>query len=103
MKHITLFQLLEEMRKDNIFLVDVREKDEFKAGHIKGSINMPLSKITEHPVPNADDKLFVVTCAAGARSAQAIMYWQRKAVDQIFYNFTDGFYGWAASGNEVVS
>lgn len=54
-------------------LLDVREADEYAAGHIPGSLNLPLSAIdtAEITIPRKDTPLFVY-CLAGTRSAQAI-------------------------------
>ena len=53
-------------------LLDVREADEYAAGHIPGSLNLPLSAIdtAEIVVPRKDTPLFLY-CLAGTRSIQA--------------------------------
>ena len=53
-------------------LIDVREIDEYRAGHIPGSINVPLSRLTviDDVAPDYDAPLFVY-CLGGGRSAQA--------------------------------
>lgn len=54
-------------------LLDVREPDEYAAGHISGSANLPLSEIrsAEDRFPDMDTPLFVY-CLSGARSSKAI-------------------------------
>ena len=54
-------------------LLDVRDADEFAAGHIPGAVNLPLSSIrdAEDRFPDADTPLFVY-CLSGARSSKAI-------------------------------
>ena len=54
-------------------LIDVREPNEFKKGHIPGSENVPLSKFTtmiENIVQKKDTPVFLY-CASGGRSASA--------------------------------
>ena len=53
-------------------LIDVREKDEYAAGHIPASINIPLSKIesAQGEITDLDTPLFVY-CRSGNRSKQA--------------------------------
>jgi rhodanese-related sulfurtransferase len=54
------------------YLIDVRTGPEYEAGHIEGSINVPLHSvhfIVNH-VHNIDAPLYVY-CQSGARSGQA--------------------------------
>ena len=51
-------------------LVDVREADEFRAGHIPGAVNAPLSAIEQVTLPK--DKPLFVCCPRGAGSRQAV-------------------------------
>ena len=57
---------------ENAVLIDVREKDEYAAGHIPGSINIPLSQINliRNRIPKKDTPLFIY-CLSGGRSANA--------------------------------
>lgn len=54
-------------------LLDVRNRDEYAAEHIPGSVNLPLSEIrsAEDRFPDVDTPLFVY-CLSGARSSKAI-------------------------------
>ena len=54
-------------------LLDVREADEFAAGHIPGSINLPLSVIdtAETLIPDFETPIFAY-CLVGSRSARAM-------------------------------
>ena len=50
-------------------LVDVREPEEFRSGHIPGAINAPLSTISSTNFPK--DKPLFLYCLRGTRSKQA--------------------------------
>ena len=53
-------------------LLDVRTKEEYKDGHIEGSINIPLQNIYAVQTVITDlDKPVFVHCLSGGRSAQA--------------------------------
>lgn len=54
-------------------LLDVRSAQEHRAGHIPGSINIPLQTIEKihAAVKNKDTPLFVY-CQSGARSSRAV-------------------------------
>lgn len=50
-------------------LIDVREQDEYAAGHIPGSINVPLSSIEKTALPKG--KPLFLYCLRGTRSKRA--------------------------------
>ncbi|MBE6908928.1 MAG: rhodanese-like domain-containing protein [Ruminococcaceae bacterium] len=54
-------------------LLDVRNPDEYAAGHVPGSVNLPLPMIAEaaERVPDKSTPLFVY-CLSGGRSSSAI-------------------------------
>lgn len=85
-----------EKLKEGAFLVDVRSPQEFDAGHVKGSINIPLDRI-----PNSLDKLkgkknIIVFCRSGNRSSQAKSILEKNG----FSNITNG--GTWQSVNEKI-
>ena len=51
-------------------LLDVREADEFRAGHIPGAVNVPLSLISSIDIPK--DRPLYVYCLRGSRSKSAV-------------------------------
>ena len=59
--------------KSGAWLIDVREADEYSAGHIPGSINLPVSTIgtAELPFTDKEAELYVY-CLMGTRSARAV-------------------------------
>ena len=62
---------LEEYRATpNAILVDVREADEFRTGHIPEAFNAPLSTITNATLPK--DKPLFLYCLRGTRSKRAV-------------------------------
>lgn len=62
----------------NRLIIDVREPEEYAAGHYEGAINMPLSTIQNNSQLNSVDKKtpLVVYCRSGARSQMAQQYLQ---------------------------
>lgn len=69
----------EYQKTPNAKLIDVREADEYAAGHIPASINLPLSKIesAQGEITDLDTPLFVY-CRSGNRSGQAVA-WLKQA------------------------
>jgi len=57
---------------NHLVLVDVREAEEFAAGHIEGAISMPLGTIQSAYRNLPRNVVLVVYCRGGLRSAQAV-------------------------------
>ena len=54
-------------------LLDVRTPQEYREGHIPGSVNVPLQSLsTADQIPAGKDAPLFVYCHSGARSSQAI-------------------------------
>lgn len=60
---------------DDAILLDVRTSEEYRDGHIDGSVNLPLDRISsiENIVKNKSTPLYV-HCYSGSRSGQAVSY-----------------------------
>ena len=75
-----------ELAKDrSIILLDVRTKEEYNNGHIKGSINVPLDRLPvsiAQKVPNKRAKLFVY-CLSGSRSSQACSWLMKNGYENV--------------------
>lgn len=61
--------VVEYQNTPNAVLLDVREDDEFKSGHIPGALSIPLSRIDTITIPK--DKSLYVYCLRGTRSKRA--------------------------------
>ena len=60
--------------KDNpqsIYLVDVRDPDEFAAGHFETAVNIPVDQLENKINTLPSDKPIVFVCATGARSGES--------------------------------
>jgi phage shock protein E len=62
---------LENIIKEGAYLVDVRTPGEFTAGNIKGSVNIPLDKVSIEITKFRNKKNIIVFCQSGARSSKA--------------------------------
>ncbi|EHN72349.1 rhodanese-like domain-containing protein [Streptomyces coelicoflavus] len=90
--------------KDGDFLLDVREDDEWQAGHAAGALHIPLSEFVARYGELAEaapqDGRVHVLCRVGGRSAQVTMYLVQQGVDAV--NVDGGMQEWAAAGHPVV-
>ena len=71
-------------------IVDVRSREEYRAGHLKGSVNIPLPSLTAQLDKISKDKPVIVCCASGMRSGSAKTVLQSKG-----YRVYNGG-GWAS-------
>lgn len=76
---------VEEYRAtEGAVLIDVRGADEYRQGHIPGSVGIPLDSIEQvlSAYPKKDTLLFVY-CLSGARSGRAVGYLQRAGYTNV--------------------
>ena len=52
-------------------IVDVRTELEYRSGHIKGSLNIPLQRLSGEIAKIPKGKTIITCCASGMRSASA--------------------------------
>ncbi|MCX4665734.1 rhodanese-like domain-containing protein [Streptomyces sp. NBC_01381] len=86
------------------FLLDVREDDEWQAGHAAGALHIPMSEFVarygELTEAAPQDGRVHVICRSGARSAQVAMYLGQQGIDAV--NVDGGMQVWQATGRPVV-
>ncbi len=91
--------------KDGDFLLDVREDDEWKAGHADGALHIPISEFVarygELTEAAPQDGRIHVICRSGGRSAQVTMYLAQQGIDAV--NVDGGMQLWEAAGRPVVT
>ncbi|MFG1778962.1 rhodanese-like domain-containing protein [Micromonospora sp. NPDC049048] len=83
------------------YLLDVREDDEWNAGHAPGAHHLPMMELPARIAEVPTDRDVAVICRSGGRSAQVVAYLLRNGWDQV-RNVEGGMGEWAAAGREVV-
>ncbi len=76
-------QDLTQMIKEGAYLVDVRSAMEFRAGSVKGSVNIPLDTIPSQIQKFKGKKNIIVFCRSGNRSSQAKMYLEQQGFNNV--------------------
>jgi rhodanese-related sulfurtransferase len=89
---------------DGLLVLDVREDDEWRAGHVEGSVHVPLMELgaryTDLPELSEADQTLVV-CRVGNRSAYAAAFLIQQGIDAV--NLEGGLAAWEASGRSLVA
>jgi rhodanese-related sulfurtransferase len=91
-----------EQVPDSARPLDVREPDEWAAGHAPTAVHLPMGEVTSRlgDLPADEDPLYVV-CRAGGRSAKVVQYLVAQGYPAV--NIAGGMQAWAASGRPVVA
>ena len=87
------------IRTGDVQLGDVREKDEWNAGHIPGAVHVPKSYLeqwAEDRLPEKE-KTTILYCAGGVRSAMAADILQKLGYRNVI-SMAGGFNRWKDSG-----
>lgn len=84
------------------YLLDVREPDEWSAGHAPGAHHLPMMEIPARMAEVPTDVEVVVVCRSGGRSGQVVSYLMGNGWDNV-RNLDGGMQSWAAVGRDVVS
>jgi rhodanese-related sulfurtransferase len=87
---------------DATWLLDVREDDEWAAGHVVGAVHIPMSALLPRvgEVPKEGD--VVVMCKVGGRSAQVAAYLMQQGWTNV-RNLDGGAVSWVGAGRDLVS
>ncbi|WP_339732394.1 MBL fold metallo-hydrolase [uncultured Gimesia sp.] len=91
MKRISA-QALNEL-KEPTTIVDIRSPSEWDAGHIAGSLNIPLNHLPERLAEIPRDKTVIVHCQGGYRSAIAASLLEKQGFGNIL-DLVGGYKAW---------
>ena len=84
-----------------IFLLDVREDDEWAAGHAPEAVHVRLSELPVRSDEIPRDRQVYVICRTGVRSAHATHALAGGGWNAV--NVADGMTGWAIAGRPMIS
>ena len=83
------------------YLLDVREYEEWDAGHVPGAVHIPLGELGARHTELTRDRPLYVICRSGIRSDHAAHALTGAGWDAS--NVADGMMGWHAAGLPMTS
>lgn len=94
-------ELVEEIRRGDALLLDVRNASEWQEGHIPFARHVMLGELPERAAEFINGKPIVVQCRTGGRSAIGASILQAQGAQRVI-NMTGGFQQWQRQGLPVV-
>ncbi|MEW5959029.1 MAG: rhodanese-like domain-containing protein [Chloroflexota bacterium] len=92
---------VEQLRQRNdVFILDVREVDEFNSSHIPGATLLPLGQIPDRLDEVPRDKTVIAVCRSGNRSGQAADFLRQQGFDNV-HNMEGGMNAWSQAGYQT--
>lgn len=88
-----------ELADAGALLLDVREPDEWRVGHIADAVHMPLGDVAPESVPR--DRVVIAVCRSGNRSGKAAAQLAAAGVD--VRNMAGGMKAWAQAGLPITT
>ncbi|HEV2781486.1 MAG TPA: rhodanese-like domain-containing protein [Actinophytocola sp.] len=86
---------------DGVTMLDVREDDEWTAGHAPNAVHIPMSELAGRLGELPTDGSVYVVCRSGGRSARVTAYLNANGWDAA--NVDGGMRAWHAAGRPMVS
>lgn len=81
-------------------LLDVRQQDEYKAGHVAGALLIPLDQLAKRQGELPKARAIVCICRSGSRSGSASQLLREAGFN--VRNVRGGLMAWQAAGLPVV-
>lgn len=95
--------ILELSRRHEVgaVVIDVRDPDEYEAGHVPGAVLVPLSEVPERRGEIPTEGEVLVICKSGGRSRRAAEFLREHGVDAV--NVAGGTVAWTEAGHPLVT
>ena len=95
-------EALQMQTQNQAVIIDVRENDEWNAGHIAGAIHVPLSEITNHipELSKYQNSPVIMQCKSGARSAKAADILAKAGFSKV-HNLAGGLNAWQKANLQI--
>lgn len=98
---IDVAELEARLAEGSIRVLDVREDDEWRRGHLPGAVHVPARRLPDRVAKLKRDKPYAVICASGSRSRGAVSYLLDEGFEGAV-SVRGGTNAWARSGRPIV-
>lgn len=86
--------------RPDVVIFDVREPEEYAAGHIPNVILIPMGQVPNRLAEIPKDKTVILTCRSGNRSGQVADYLRQQGWTNV-HNMQGGILAWQQAGYSV--
>jgi hydroxyacylglutathione hydrolase len=97
---LTLPELSAQIAIDGVVLLDVRSEEEWRAGHLPGSHNVPVGHLRQRLSEISNDRPVIAHCQSGSRAAIAASVLVAEGFRDVRL-FPGGFSEWQRGGNPI--
>jgi rhodanese-related sulfurtransferase len=98
---ISVAEFMRDFAARDVQLLDVREMDEWQAGHIQGSVHIPLAEVSSRIADLDHETPVIAICHSGVRSLYAADILQRAGFRDA-RSLAGGIASWAEAGQPVA-
>ena len=97
---VTIEELAAAMAEGPVPLVDVRQPEEYEAGHVPGAKLIPLADVVARTGEIPREGPVYVICQSGPRSQRAADFYRNRGIEA--YNVDGGTKAWMEAGHDVA-
>lgn len=98
----TVEGLNEKLKEEDLFVADVREKEEYAEGHIPGAVNIYVGELEKRLSEVPSDRPVVSVCSTGNRSGLGASILERGGLKKV-HNLMGGMTAWKEKGYSTKS
>ncbi len=97
---VTVDDLAAALDQGLVPLVDVRQPEEYEAGHVPGAKLIPLADVVARLKEIPSEGPVYVICQTGARSQRAADFYRTRGIEA--YNVAGGTKAWTDAGRDTA-
>lgn len=102
-RKVTLLEATQKINQGKTVVLDVRNAEDFAAGHIRGAVNIPLQDLPQRlgELEKSRAKTIIVVCQSGVTSAKASAQLDKAGFKDVV-SLTGGLTAWQGQGLPVA-